>query len=144
VVEKFFQFGQRLSAVAQFIFRVLPQFGKGLRKSVRHKQRIVAKAALAADRKLDAAGARAVKQTGCGLRVAGCGLDRHQRNHTTESASALFRRHALQQVQQLGVVVGVRGIFIFVQRGETGGMHAGRAVQGIHFQPGIVRENKIR
>ena len=65
-----------------------------------------------------------------------------------KARGAFFQGNVLEQAQQLGVVVrvgGIRGRAVRapVQRGKTRRMHAGRAVQCIHFQTGIVGKNEI-
>ena len=124
------------------ILHVLAQLGERLRETVRHKQRIVAKTTGTGGDKLNSSFARAGEE----LRTSDFGLGTwnfRQRDDATEPAGAFFQRHVLQQAQQLGVVVGVFGIFRFIQRSETRGMHAGRAVQHVHFQTGIIGENEI-
>ena len=63
---------------------------------------------------------------------------------------AFFQRNVFEQAQQFGVVVGVGRIARTlmpptpIQRGKARRMHAGRAVQRVHLQTGIVGQDELR
>ena len=71
---------------------------------------------------------------------------RRQRQYATKARRAHFHWNILEQAQQLGIVVRIRGIAgrAGIQRGEPRGADSGLPVERVHFQTGIVGQNEIR
>ena len=66
-----------------------------------------------------------------------------QRNHTAKSRRAFIRRDIFQQAQQFCIVICIGRILFGIHRGKPCGINARRAIERIHFQPGIIRQNEI-
>lgn len=120
-------FFQCVGAVGDFIFHLGGQFGEGLVVAVGDEQWVVAKAVFAAQFFDDDPFAGAFD----GERFfAGTG----EGDDGTEAGAAIFFSREL--AQQFGVVRGVVARFA----GVAGGIDAGRAVEGVNFEPRVVGE----
>src|SRR6266540_4180451 len=137
---------QRLGAVADLVFHFRAQFGKRLLMVTWNEKRVIAKSVLSRRLKGDASFAHTLEQMAAQCRL--WRLHGDERKDAAKPGGALFARSALQQAQELGVVVGVAGMVRaagragVVERRETRGVNARRAVEGVHFQPGIVRQHR--
>lgn len=145
-----------MAAVAQFIFNPLSQFCKGLRVPVGDKQRIITEPGMARRRQNNSTLAFAFKEFGPQFKLVGIanrrsvlGMGRFnfcQGEHAPKSGRALSLGKIFEQVQQLRVVGGIGGIARRpgVQICKPRRMHSGRAMEGIDFQPRVIRQHKVR
>jgi len=124
-------------AVVRFVGHV--QFRERLPDLREKKQRIVAEAIVAAGRIQDDAFGGAA-EGGEGLAIAGGGDD------ADESRGALFGRHTGQFAQHARIVRFVVGVGFGGVRFVSGvarGMDAGRALQSVDFEAGIVGDDEL-
>jgi len=138
-VQEAAQAGQGAGAVAYFILDFFTQFRERLGETFRDKERVVAKSARPAGAGGDAAFANAFKQERALVPV-------RQRQDTPEPRRAPRGRDAFEQPEEFGVVGRIGGIGCFrrAAAGEPRRVNAGGASEGIHFQTGIVGQDKKR
>jgi hypothetical protein len=128
-------------AVAHGIFHGVAQFGEGSVKTIGNEEGIVTKAAGAGWLQADTAVAYTLEENGFRRLTKS-----PQRQDAAEAGGAVWQGHTGQEAKEFGVVGGVGGIAraAGVEGGETGGMDAGSAAQGVHFEAGVVGEDAER
>ena len=137
------QFCQRLRTVADAIFHVGSQLGEALGEAIRHEQRIVTETASPAGQARDSSFAGTVEQIGFSAAIHR-GIDSGERDHATKAGGALPFRDMLHEVQQLSIVLGVSGVAFGsgIESREARGVHSGRTIQSVHFQAGVIGNDK--